>query len=57
MPIALLPPHVRVRDGPGKINQKLADDKPHRALQRAVSLTYTFDSFSPSDDFLVIELN
>ncbi|KAE8901005.1 hypothetical protein PF003_g15145 [Phytophthora fragariae] len=55
--LALLPPHVRVREGPGEIVVKLADGKPHRAPRRAVSLAYAFDGFSTNDDFLVIELN
>ncbi|KAE8878420.1 hypothetical protein PF005_g28131 [Phytophthora fragariae] len=55
--LALLPSHVRVRDGPGEIVVKLADGKPHRAPRRAVSLAYAFDGFSTNDDFLVIELN
>ncbi|KAE8999302.1 hypothetical protein PR002_g18493 [Phytophthora rubi] len=55
--LALLPPHVRVREGSGEIVVKLADDKPHRAPRRAVSLAYAFDGFSTNDDFLVIELN
>ncbi|KAE9204478.1 hypothetical protein PF005_g13783 [Phytophthora fragariae] len=54
--LALLPSHVRVREGPGEIVVKLADGKPHRAPRRAVSLAYTFDGFSTNDDFLVIEL-
>jgi hypothetical protein len=53
----LLPPHVRVLDGPGEIVVKLADGKPHRAPRRAVSLSYTFDGLSTNDDFLVIRLN
>ncbi|KAE9327399.1 hypothetical protein PR003_g16021, partial [Phytophthora rubi] len=36
--LALLPSHVRVREGPGEIVVKLADGKPHRAPRRAVSL-------------------
>ncbi|KAE8991586.1 hypothetical protein PR002_g20803 [Phytophthora rubi] len=55
--LALLPSHVRVRDGPGEIVVKLADCKPHRAPRRAVSLAYAFDGFSTNDVFLVIELN
>ncbi|KAE8966794.1 hypothetical protein PF011_g27807 [Phytophthora fragariae] len=55
--LALLPPHVRVREGPGEIVVKLADGNPHRAPRRAVSLAYAFDGFSTNDDFLVIELN
>ncbi|KAE9276097.1 hypothetical protein PR003_g29154 [Phytophthora rubi] len=55
--LALLPSHVRVREGPGEIVVKLADGKPHRAPRRAVSLAYAFDGFSTNDDFLVIELN
>ncbi|KAE9187523.1 hypothetical protein PF004_g22766 [Phytophthora fragariae] len=55
--LALLPPHVRVREGPGEIVVKLTDGKPHRASRRAVSLAYAFDDFSTNDDFLVIELN
>ncbi|KAE9203996.1 hypothetical protein PF002_g20766 [Phytophthora fragariae] len=55
--LALLPPHVRVREGPGEIVVKLADGKPHRAPRRAVLLAYAFDGFSTNDDFLVIELN
>ncbi|KAE9267495.1 hypothetical protein PR003_g31753, partial [Phytophthora rubi] len=55
--LALLLPHVRVREGPGEIVVKLADGKPHRAPRRAVSLAYAFDGFSTNDDFLVIELN
>ncbi|KAE8966318.1 hypothetical protein PR002_g28398 [Phytophthora rubi] len=55
--LALLPPHVRVREGPGEIVVKLADGKPHRAPRRAVSLAYAFDGFSTNDDFLAIELN
>ncbi|KAE8956847.1 hypothetical protein PR001_g31587, partial [Phytophthora rubi] len=55
--LALLPPHVRVREGPGEIVVKLADGKPHRAPRRAVSMAYAFDGFSTNDDFLVIELN
>ncbi|KAE9200246.1 hypothetical protein PF005_g15423 [Phytophthora fragariae] len=55
--LALLPSHVRVRDGPGEIVVKLADGKPHRAPRRAVSLAYAFDGFSANDDFLVIELS
>ncbi|KAE8958615.1 hypothetical protein PR001_g30993, partial [Phytophthora rubi] len=55
--LAPLPPHVRVREGPGEIVVKLADGKPHRAPRRAVSLAYAFDGFSTNDDFLVIELN
>ncbi|KAE9204757.1 hypothetical protein PF004_g17750 [Phytophthora fragariae] len=55
--LALLPPHVRVREGPGEIVVKLADGKPHRAPRWAVSLAYAFDGFSTNDDFLVIELN
>ncbi|KAE9334569.1 hypothetical protein PF008_g13906 [Phytophthora fragariae] len=55
--LALLPSHVRVREGPGEIVVKLADCKPHRAPRRAVSLAYAFDGFSTNDDFLVIELN
>ncbi|KAE9202003.1 hypothetical protein PF004_g18553 [Phytophthora fragariae] len=55
--LALLPSHLRVRDGPGEIVVKLADCKPHRAPRRAVSLAYAFDGFSTNDDFLVIELN
>jgi hypothetical protein len=53
----LLPPHVRVQDGPGEIVVKLANGKPHRAARRAVSLPYTFDGISTNDDFLVIKLN
>ncbi|KAE9025552.1 hypothetical protein PR002_g11166 [Phytophthora rubi] len=55
--LALLPSHVRVREGPGEIVVKLADGKPHRAPRRAVSLAYAFDGFSANDDFLVIELS
>ncbi|KAE9187311.1 hypothetical protein PF004_g22834 [Phytophthora fragariae] len=55
--LALLPSHVRVREGPGEIVVKLADGKPHRAPRRAVSLAYAFDGFSTNDDLLVIELN
>ncbi|KAE9361309.1 hypothetical protein PF008_g1139 [Phytophthora fragariae] len=55
--LALLPSHVRVREGPGEIVEKLADGKPHRAPRWAVSLVYAFDGFSTNDDFLVIELN
>ncbi|KAE9266503.1 hypothetical protein PR003_g32101, partial [Phytophthora rubi] len=55
--LALLPSHVRVREGPGEIVVKLADGKPHRAPRRAVPLAYAFDGFSTNDDFLVIELN
>ncbi|KAE8959933.1 hypothetical protein PF011_g30268 [Phytophthora fragariae] len=55
--LALLPLHVRVREGPGEIVVKLADGKIHRAPRRAVSLAYAFDGFSTNDDFLVIELN
>ncbi|KAE8959295.1 hypothetical protein PR001_g30765, partial [Phytophthora rubi] len=55
--LPLLPPHVRVWEGPGEIVVKLADGKPHRAPRRAVSLAYAFDGFSTNDDFLVIELN
>ncbi|KAE9335158.1 hypothetical protein PR003_g13153 [Phytophthora rubi] len=55
--LALLPPHVRAREGPGVIVVKLADGKLHRAPRRAVSLAYVFDGFSTNDDFLVIELN
>ncbi|KAE8962385.1 hypothetical protein PR002_g29612 [Phytophthora rubi] len=55
--LALLPSHVRVREGPGEIVVKLADGKPHRAPRRAVSLAYAFDGFSTNEDFLVIELN
>ncbi|KAE9196236.1 hypothetical protein PF004_g20198 [Phytophthora fragariae] len=55
--LALLLPHVRVREGPGEIVVKSADGKPHRAPRGAVSLAYAFDGFSTSDDFLVIELN
>ncbi|KAE9026191.1 hypothetical protein PR001_g12253 [Phytophthora rubi] len=55
--LALLPSHVRVREGPGEIVVKLADGKPHRAPRRAESLAYAFDGFSTNDDFLVIVLN
>ncbi|KAE9037426.1 hypothetical protein PR002_g6573 [Phytophthora rubi] len=56
--LAILPSHVRVREGPDEIvMKKLADGKPHRAPRRAVSLAYAFDGFSTNDDFLVIELN
>ncbi|KAE9266772.1 hypothetical protein PR003_g32005, partial [Phytophthora rubi] len=55
--LALLPSHVRVREGPGEIVVKLADGKPHRAPRRAVSLAYAFDGFPTNDDFLAIELN
>lgn len=55
--LALLPSHVRVRDGPGDIVVKLADGKSHRVPRRAVSLSYEFDGFSTKDDFLVIEMN
>ncbi|GMG18216.1 unnamed protein product [Phytophthora fragariaefolia] len=53
----LLPPRVRVRNGPGEIVVTLAGGKSHRAPQRTVSLGYTFDGFSTNDDFLVIEMN
>ncbi|KAE8905876.1 hypothetical protein PF003_g10295 [Phytophthora fragariae] len=55
--LALLPSHVRVREGPGEIVVQLADGKPHRAPRRAVSLAYAFDGFTTNDYFLVIELN
>ncbi|KAE9187876.1 hypothetical protein PF004_g22667 [Phytophthora fragariae] len=55
--LAILPSHVRVREGPGEIVVKLADGKPHRAPRRAVSLAYAFDGFSTNVEFLVIELN
>ncbi|KAE8988968.1 hypothetical protein PR002_g21593 [Phytophthora rubi] len=55
--LALLPSHVRLREGPGEIVVKLADGKPHRAPRRVVSLAYAFDGFSTNDDFFVIELN
>ncbi|GMF19368.1 unnamed protein product [Phytophthora fragariaefolia] len=55
--LALLPPRVHVRNGPGEIVVNLADGKSHRAPRRTVSLGYTFDGFSTNDDFLVIEMN
>ncbi|GMF45046.1 unnamed protein product [Phytophthora fragariaefolia] len=55
--LALLPPRLRVRNGPGEIVVKLADGKSHRAPRRTVSLGYTFDGFSTNDDFLIIEMN
>ncbi|GMF28222.1 unnamed protein product [Phytophthora fragariaefolia] len=55
--LALLPLHVRVRNGPGDIVVKLADGKSRRALRLAVSLAYCFDGFSTNADFLVFEVN
>ncbi|KAE9002648.1 hypothetical protein PR001_g18189 [Phytophthora rubi] len=55
--LALLPSHLRVREGPGEIVVELADGKPHRAPRGAVSLACASDGFSTNDDFLAIELN
>ncbi|GMF16143.1 unnamed protein product [Phytophthora fragariaefolia] len=55
--LALLPPGVRVRNGPSEIVVKLEDGKSHRAPRQTVLLGYTFDGFSTNDDFLVIEMN
>ncbi|POM64641.1 Polyprotein [Phytophthora palmivora] len=55
--LSVLPNSVRVRNGPGEVEIKLADGKVHRAARREVSLPYMFDGFHSNDDFLVIEMN
>ncbi|POM77023.1 Putative Polyprotein, partial [Phytophthora palmivora] len=55
--LSVLPDSVRVRNGPGEVEIKLADGKTRRVARREVSLPYTFDGFHSNDDFLVIEMN
>ncbi|KAG6609448.1 polyprotein [Phytophthora cinnamomi] len=55
--LSALPDSVRVRNGPGEVEIKLADGKTRRVARREVSLPYTFDVFHSNDDFLVIEIN
>ncbi|POM66483.1 Polyprotein [Phytophthora palmivora] len=55
--LSVLPDSVRVRNGPGEVEIKLADGKTRRIARREVSLPYTFDGFHSNDDFLVIEMN
>ncbi|POM62290.1 polyprotein [Phytophthora palmivora] len=54
---SVLPDSVRVRNGPGEVEIKLADGKTRRVARREVSLPYTFDGFHSNDNFLVIEMN
>ncbi|GMF22769.1 unnamed protein product [Phytophthora fragariaefolia] len=53
----ILPAGVPVRDLPGDVVAKLADEKPCRVAQREVSLSCTFDGFDSCADFIVIEMN
>ncbi|POM77128.1 LOW QUALITY PROTEIN: Polyprotein, partial [Phytophthora palmivora] len=55
--LSVLPDSIRVRNGPGEVEIKLADGKTRRVARREVSLPYTFDGFHSNDDFLVIEMN
>ncbi|POM77071.1 Putative Polyprotein [Phytophthora palmivora] len=55
--LSVLPDSVRVRNGPGEVEIKLADGKTRRVARREVSLPYTFDGFHSNDDFLVTEMN
>ncbi|POM66588.1 Polyprotein [Phytophthora palmivora] len=55
--LSVLPDSVRVRNGPGEVEIKLADGKARRVARREVSLSYPFDGFHSNDGFLVIEMN
>ncbi|GMF22239.1 unnamed protein product [Phytophthora lilii] len=50
-------PSVVVREGSTDVVVKLADGKSLRVPRRDVSLSYTFDGFTSSDEVLVIEMN